>query len=124
MRRPILLLLVLLLPACTSWQPVAMPAPESGGWSVAGRLRVTTHWGTRIQGDSAWIAGDTLMLRAVAESTISVAASRIAVLERHGFDRGRTIGLGIGASMLALLGVLMKDFELIDFSGLGGLGSP
>lgn len=124
MRHHVLLLLVALLPACTSWRPVEMPAPESVGWSVAGRLRVTTHWGTRFQGDSAWIAGDTLMLRAAVESPTRVATSRIALLERHGFDRGGTIGLGIGASMLVMLGFLMKDFEPIDFGGVDGLGSP
>lgn len=124
MRRQTFLFLLLLLPACTAWQPVTLPTPETTGWTATGRLRVTTHWGTLFHGDSAWIAGDTLMLRAVAESTTSVATSRIAQLERHGLDGGRTVGLGLGAAMLSMMVMLIGDGIQIGGGDWTTLGSP
>lgn len=124
MRRLTPFLLILFLPACTGWQPVALPTPETAGWSATGKLRVTTHWGTQFRGDSIWIAGDTLRIRAAAESTASVTTSRVASLERHGFDGRRTLGLGIGMSLVGLLGALMAEGIKLDIGSLDGLGSP
>jgi hypothetical protein len=102
-----LLLLLPLLVGCTSWRPVELPAPMASEWSARGTLRLTTDRGIRLRGDSAWIAGDTLRLRAVAESTASVPRIRVARLERHGFDKAKTTGLGFGLVILSVFSILI-----------------
>jgi hypothetical protein len=86
-------------------------------WSASGTLRLTTDRGVRLRGDSAWIAGDTLRFRAVVESTASVPRIRVAGLERHGFDRAKTTGLGFGVVILSVFMVLIGNS--IDI-GTGG----
>jgi hypothetical protein len=117
MRRSSLLFLVPLLAACTSWQQVELPAPMAAEWSTHGRLRLTTDRGAQLRGDSAWIAGDTLRLRARAESTASVPRLRVAGIERHGFDRARTTGLGFGVAILSVFMILIGSS--IDIGGGG-----
>jgi hypothetical protein len=128
MRPTLLVLLVPLLPACTSWQPVELPAPMASEWSTRGLLRLTTDRGVQLRGDSAWIAGDTLRFRAYRDSTASVPRARVAGIERNGIDQARTTGLGFGlAAMFAimvLVGNAIEDSISVGFGGTTWAGAP
>ena len=122
LRLALVLVPVVLLPACTSWRPVELPAPMSTEWAVRGVLRVSTEEGSRLRGDSAWMTGDTIRLRSALRPQAVIPRAAIARLERREFDGNRTVGLGIGLLILGIISAISVNDALSGGILFGGGG--
>jgi hypothetical protein len=97
--RILIVLTVALLPACTSWQPVAHPLPLDSTLSVAGKIRLTDANGVRhrtMYGASA--VGANVRFRRPDWSIDSIPLASVVRIERETDDLGASLGV------LALLG--------------------
>lgn len=112
-------LAVLLTLGCTTWRPVALPAPQEPAWTVTGELRMTSGDGHLLRGTAVTLQGDSLRLTGPQGVAVAQLPREGVTLERHVVDGGRTGALLFLTAGLAVIVVLAVGNSL---SGLGGGG--
>ena len=80
-------------PACTSWQPVALPTPADTNWALVHRLRVTDRSGGQTAGSMAVIRDTTLVVTGEYGVAIRIPLGQVAFLERGKANVLGTIGV-------------------------------
>ena len=148
-RRPVALLLLLLLPACYSYRPLETGSPRVGddvrihlteeGARAAGATRTSEGGsGPSVTGLVVSSQGDAVTLStrgerylrsgvgsAVYRDTLTLAGPEIRQIERNELDAARTAVLaGLGAGAVAAAVILVINADPSGSSGIGGGGGP
>ena len=122
-RRPIAALLLLLyLPACTSWQGVGKPSPEEFLEDESpAKIRVTQTDGSRVELDNPWVsASDSLVGTVKGGAPVSIALSEVQKVEVSKGDTGMTVYFVlIVVTSLAFLTAMLATVDWNTGVGIG-----
>ncbi len=109
------LALTMLMVACSSWSPVALPTPADTSWSIHHRLRVTDSTGTTTVGLVAVVRDTTLVVTGLDSLDHAFPLLQVTRLEREHSNI-----LGTALLVWLTVGLIVAMFHP-DPTGLGGL---